>query len=282
MTLRHWRPRRRTTILVSLLLLFLGYIFLIEPYWVEVTRHEAWFKTVSPAFDGLVVAHLSDLHIVRYGLRERRVLAMLAEARPGLILITGDFLETGGDRAAVQQFLKDLRPLRTPFGVWAVLGNHEHTDRLAEGREAMRRFFTDADVALLVNEGGRIGRGLDTLTLIGVDDPYTGHDRLSEALKGMQRTSFAILLSHSPEIFFKADLARFDLVLAGHTHGGQVRLPWFGALWLPEGSEEYESGWFRGSTASMFVTRGVGTSILPIRFLARPEIALITLRRMAA
>jgi len=96
----------------------------------------------------------------------------------------------------------------------------------------------------------------------------------------MQRTPFAILLSHSPEIFFKADLARFDLVLAGHTHGGQVRLPWFGALWLPEGSEEYESGWFRGRTARMFVTRGVGTNILPIRFLARPEIALITLRRM--
>jgi len=279
-TARYWRPRRRITILVSLLLLFLGYVFLIEPYWVEVTRHEASFKTVPPAFDGLLIAHLSDLHIIRYGFRERRVLALLAEAKPGLILITGDFLETGSDRAAVQQFLKDLRTLRTPFGVWAVLGNHEHTDRLAEGREAMRRFFTDADVALLVNEGGRIGRGVDTLTLIGVDDPYTGHDRLPEALQGMQRTPFAILLSHSPEIFFKADLARFDLVLAGHTHGGQVRLPWFGALWLPEGSEEYESGWFRGSTARMFVTRGVGTSILPIRCLARPEIALITLRRM--
>ena len=267
--------------LLSPIVLVLGYVFLIEPYWIEVTRHEAWFKTLPPAFDGLVVAHLSDLHIVRYGLRERRVVSVLTDAKPGLIVMTGDLIEKGGDRTAVQRFLTNLQPLRTPFGVWAVLGNHEHMDRLAQDHDAARRFFNEADVALLVNEGGRLGRGVDTLTLIGVDDPYTGHDRLWEAVKGMQRTPFAILLSHSPEIFFKADLARFDLVLAGHTHGGQVRLPWFGPLWLPPGSERYESGWFSGNSARMFVSRGVGTSFLPIRFLSRPEIALISLRRGA-
>jgi uncharacterized protein len=277
-SVRFWRRARRTAILLGLLL-FLGDIFLLEPNWIEVTRHEAWFKTLPPEFDGLVVAHLSDLHIVSYGPREHRVVSMLAEAKPGLIVLTGDFLTARGDRAAVQRFLKDLQPLNTPFGVWAVLGNHEHTESAALGQEAIRQFFNEADVALLVNEGGRIGRGLDTLTLIGVDDPYTGYDRLWEALKGMQRTPFAILLSHSPEIFFKADLARFDLVLAGHTHGGQVRLPWIGSLWLPPGSEKYEAGWFSGVNAKMYVTRGVGTSIVPVRFLCRPEITLITLKR---
>jgi hypothetical protein len=274
------RLNRRAAILLGpVLLLFLAYIFLLEPNWIDVTRHDVWFKRLPPEFDGLVVAQLSDLHIASYGFRERRLLTALAKAKPGLIVITGDFITPGSDRAAVLRFLKDLRPLDPPFGVWAVLGNHEHTDLPVLGHEEMRQFFNEANIALLVNDAGRIGRGLDTLTLIGVDDPYTGHDRLWEALKGMQRTPFAILLSHSPEIFFKADLARFDLVLAGHTHGGQVRLPWVGPVWLPEGSESYEAGWFAGSSAKMFVSRGIGTSTLPIRFLCRPELPLITLKR---
>jgi hypothetical protein len=276
-----WRSRgvRRLALLLVPALLLLGYAWLVEPNWIEVTRHQAWFKTLPPEFDGLLVAHLSDLHIVTYGFRERRVLTLLANAKPDIILITGDFMSKRSDRTAIRRFLRDLQPLGSRFGVWAVLGTHEHVDRLAEGVDAMRTFFKEAEVALLVNEGGRLGRGLDTLSLIGVDDPYTGHDKLAEALKGLQRTPFAVLLTHSPEIFRKADLARFDLVLAGHTHGGQVRLPFIGALWLPEGSEDYDYGWFSGMTAKMFVTRGVGTSILPIRFLCRPEVALITLKR---
>jgi predicted MPP superfamily phosphohydrolase len=274
------RPRRLISILLlGLALMFTAYISLLEPFWIEVTRHEAWFKRLPPEFDGLVVAHLSDFHMTSYGLRERRVLAALEKAKPGVIIITGDLISAGSDRAAVQAFLKDLQRLAPPFGLWAVLGNHDHIDTLAEDRPGMRRFFNEAGVSLLVNEAGRIGKGVDTLTFIGVDDPYSGHDRLWEALKGMQRTPFAILLSHSPEIFFKADLARIDLIFAGHTHGGQVRLPWFGPLWLPEGSEPYVAGWFTGESARMFVTRGIGTSILPIRFLCRPEVPLITLKR---
>jgi predicted MPP superfamily phosphohydrolase len=259
--------------------LILGYAWLIEPNWLEVTRHDAWFPALPPEFDGLVVAHLSDLHISNYGFRERRVVKLLADANPGLIAITGDVSVKGRDPAPIQRFLKELQSLHITFGVWAVPGNHEHTGSPAQTDEALRRFFTEAGIALLINEGGRIGRGLDTLSLIGVDDPYSGHDKLGAALKGMQRTPFAVLLSHSPEIFMKADLAHFDLVLAGHTHGGQVRLPWIGALWVPDGSEAYEAGWFSGLNAKMYVTRGIGTSILPIRFLCRPEIALITLKR---
>jgi predicted MPP superfamily phosphohydrolase len=222
---------------------------------------------------------LSDLHISNYGLRERRLLAVLEKAKPGVVVMTGGFISSGSDRAALHRFIKYIQRLSPPFGLWAVLGNHDHSDMLAEDVDGMRRFFNEVGVSLLVNEAGRIGRGVDTLTFIGVDDPYSGHDRLGDALKGMQRTPFAILLSHSPEIFFQADLARIDLVLAGHTHGGQMRLPWFGALWLPPGSEVYESGWFAGASAKMFVTRGVGTSMMPIRFLSRPEVPLITLKR---
>jgi predicted MPP superfamily phosphohydrolase len=280
-TAKFRRPSPRLAILLGVGLMFIAYTFFVEPVWIEVTRHEAWFKRLPPEFDGLVVAHLSDLHMTRYGLRERRLLRVLEKAKPGVVVMTGDFISPGSDHAAAHQFLKDLRGLAPPFGLWAVLGNHEHSDRLAEDADGMRRFFNEAGVSLLVNEAGRIGRGVDTMTLLGVDDPYSGHDRLWESLKGMQRTPFAILLSHSPEIFFKADLARIDLVFAGHTHGGQVRLPWLGPLWLPAGSESYASGWYAGSSAKMFVTRGVGTSLVPMRFLCRPEVPLITLKRGA-
>jgi hypothetical protein len=273
------RARRWFLALGAAALLLLLYGTLIEPAWIEVTRHDAEFEHLPPAFDGLVLAHLSDLHLRRYGGRERRALALLGEAKPDLIAITGDFDLADEERGPVRQFLLGLRALTPTFGTWAVLGTHDHGN--ADDDETVRTFLTNAGVALLVNEWGRIGKGMDTLSVVGLDDAYTGRDNLGRALDGLRRTPFALLLTHSPEVFFKADMARFDLVLAGHTHGGQVRLPWIGALWLPRGSEFYDEGWFAGQSAKMYVTRGIGTSILPVRFLCRPEITLITLRRHA-
>ena len=273
------RISRRFVIALALFQLLLLYAWAIEPNWIDVTRHEVWFKNLPEEFNGLVVAHLSDLHMRGYGARERHVRELLADAKPGLIVATGDFTLEGSDPAALRRFLEDLGKQKPAFGIWAVLGNHDHWYPLAASDDAVRKFFSDAGVALLVNEWGRIGKKLDTLTLVGVDDPFTGADNLGDALRGTQRTPFAILLTHSPQMFMKADLTKFDLVLTGHTHGGQVRLPGIGPLWLPAGSEGYGSGWFYGINAQMYVSRGVGTSILPIRFLCRPELALITLKR---
>ena len=275
------RISRRFLLILALAQLLLIYAWIVEPSWIEVTRHEAWFQNLPEEFNGLVVAHLSDLHIRLYGARERRVVARLGESKPGLILMTGDVVREGSDPATIRQFLTALSDLHPTFGIWAVLGDDDHGNPLASNQDDLRKLYSNASVALLVNEGGRIGRGLDTLSLIGVDDPFSGYANLGASLRGMQRTPFAILLTHSPEIFLQADLIKFDLVLAGHTHGGQVRLPGIGALWLPAGSEPFESGWFFGQNARMFVTRGIGTSILPVRAFCRPEIALITLRRSA-
>ena len=277
------RQSRRTVLAVRVLLLLclflLLYAWTIEPYWIEVTRHEARFKHLPAEFDGLAIAHLSDVHIGVYGRRERETLRLLRDLRPGVVVITGDFMLSGSDPAGVQKFLRELSALHTPFGLWAVLGNHDHEDGLASGDDAFRTLFREAGAAVLINEGGRLGKGLDTISFVGVDDPSTGRDKLVQALRGMQRIPFAILLSHSPEIFPKADPVRFDLVLAGHTHGGQVRVPGVGPLWLPDGTEPYGSGWFDGMSARMYVSRGIGTSHLPIRLFCRPEIAVITLRR---
>jgi predicted MPP superfamily phosphohydrolase len=258
--------------------LFLLYIWAIEPNWIEVTRHEVWFERLPRSFDGLTVAHLSDIHIRRYGSREQRTLRLLAEAKPALIVVTGDFTRANTDPDLLRRFNEGLRDLAAPLGVWGVLGNHDHWHSPAPDERAVRLFFADAGLRLLINQGGHLERGVDRLSLLGVDDPFTGLARLETALRDRLENSFTVLLAHSPEIFPRADLAHVDLVLAGHTHGGQLRFPFIGPLWLPRGSEPYESGWFNGRSAKMYVTRGIGTSVLPFRFLCRPELSLITLR----
>jgi len=269
--MKFWR--RRVLVLAAFQLIF-AYIWVLEPNWIEVTRHEVWLPTLPAEFDGLTLAHLSDLHIRTFGLRERRTVQLLAEAKPDLIVVSGDFTVEGSEANAIRRFMLDLRDLRPPLGILAVLGNHDHWHPLY----AMAQIFSDSGVTILINESTHIRKGQQAVMVAGVDDPFTGHADVRQALRGSTSSPFTILLAHSPEIFPEIDRTRADLVLAGHTHGGQIRLPFVGPLWLPRGSEPYVSGWFENAQARMYVTRGIGTTILPFRFLCRPELPLITLR----
>lgn len=270
---------RRLLIGLAVLQMILAYVWAIEPNWIEVTRQETRLANLPAEFDGVTLALLSDLHIKTFSVRERHMLQLLAETKPDLIAIVGDFTLEGSDPAAIRKVLEGLRDNRPRLGIKAVLGNHDHWHPLATDHAAVRSIFERASITLLVNEAETIGEGLQAIDLLGIDDPFTGHANLTAALRTRQRMPISILLSHSPEIFPEADQARVDVVLAGHTHGGQVRLPFIGPLWLPAGSEPYLSGWFEGHHARMFVTRGIGTAILPFRFLCRPELSLITLKR---
>src|SRR5438874_4663878 len=146
-------PGRRFVLILALAQLLLIYAWIVEPNWIEVTRHEAWFKTLPEEFNGLVVAHLSDLHMRAYGARERRVVARLWEFKPGLIVMTGDLAREGSDPAAIRQFLTALHDLNPTFGIWAVLGNHDHWHPVAPSKDEVRRFYNKAGAVLLANEG---------------------------------------------------------------------------------------------------------------------------------
>src|SRR2546427_8436615 len=111
------RISRRFVLLLALAQLLLIYAWIVEPHWIEVTRHEAWFKSLPGEFNGLVIAHLSDLHIRKYGARERRVVARLAESQPGVIVITGDLTLEGSDPASVRQFPTAPRDPKAAFGI---------------------------------------------------------------------------------------------------------------------------------------------------------------------
>jgi hypothetical protein len=247
---------------------------LLEPNWIEVTRTVEYVPSLRASAPDLTVIHLSDIHVAWIGHRERRAIAIINEARPDLILVSGDLARSGGSLPAVAAFLGALRARHGTFAVW---GNDDHRDGVVQAGAdaALRR----AGVRLLNNANALVRHPLGRVRVAGVDDPVTGHDNLAQAMRGVPRGDFCILLSHSPEIVRRLGNWDIDMVLAGHTHGGQVRLPLVGALWTPAGTRGFLEGWFDvDPDVRLHVSRGLGWSVLPIRFLCRPRIDRITVR----
>jgi uncharacterized protein len=270
-----FRRRERFLIAGAILLLVAAAAdaFLLEPDWIEVVRTVEYVPTLRSSAPDLLLVHLSDTHVTRLGRRERRALAIINAAQPDLIVITGDLTHHGSDPGVVEAFLSGLHARSGNFLVW---GNHDHRQGVADdwGPAAARR----AGFTLLTNGNRRIDTPAGRIAIAGLDDPVTGHDNLKAAMAGVPRRDFCILLSHSPEVARDLGNWDIDMVLAGHTHGGQVRLPWVGALWVPAGTRPYIEGWYDVGGARLHVSQGLGWSYLPVRFFCRPRIDLITLR----
>ena len=261
--------RARRAVLRGLLALVLlgaaslGYAFFIEPSWIEVTHHRVQLAGLR---QDIKVAHLTDLHIRRWGRREQALLRLLEEQQPDLIVITGDTTSPGATDADRYQLLSKLQ---APMGVYAVRGNWE----LWAPMEDEESLYHKAGIRALMNESQQVR---DTLWLVGLDDALAGAPDVAKAFGALPSGAPCLALMHSPALFDEAT-GPCPLVLAGHTHGGQVRLPGLGALWLPPGSGTYEAGWYERNGTRMYVSRGLGNSLLDVRFLCRPELAIITL-----
>lgn len=219
--------------------------------------------------DGLTVAFLSDLHAGHFMEPEdlARIFRAVEERRPDLICLGGDLVERG--RTGVEAFAG----LEAPLGVFAVPGNHEY--HLGQDLSSWRRGLEGLGVRVLLNEGAPVRRGGAGLWLAGVDDLSHGRPDLEAALAGRPDGWPAILLSHHPDMFVEAADRGVDLTLSGHTHAGQI------APLAGRSASHSRMGWFRGSYerdgARLYVGRGVGTTLLPIRIGAPPEIPIIRL-----
>jgi len=246
----------------------------IEPEWIEVTHHVEYVAAWRRSAPDVVLVHLSDPHVEGEGEREAGALDRIVAARPDIVAITGDLVRGGRDPRALERFLARLPASGRTFAVW---GNHDHESGLAG--PAGRALLARAGVTLLENDHRRITTSAGPLVVAGVDDPSSGLDNLARALQGVAREDVTLLLSHSPEIAGALGNRDVDLMLSGHTHGGQVRLPFLGALLLPPGTRPFQDGWFDvDGGARLHVSRGLGWSGLPLRFLCRPRIDVITLR----
>lgn len=258
---RRTRLRRGAKWLLYLAVLALLDGLFLEPYWIQVTHSTIPGNVARP----LKIAHLTDLHTSHLGFREKRLLKLLDREAPDVIVITGDTISGWGTYAGEGELLKRLR---APLGVWLVRGNWED-DR---PRKDERKFYDGVGVRFLLNESAEIR---DSVWLIGLDDPTFGRPDLAGALSKVPVGSYRIALFHSPR-FFSSSAGPYDLALAGHSHGGQVRIPFIKPLWLPAGVGPYVEGWFEQNGSRMYVSRGVGTTFLPIRFFCRPELAIVT------
>lgn len=251
-----------------LVLLLLGFFIdsvIIEPYRIETTHYQIQGAVTAP----LKIAELSDLHTHGLGRRERHMVAILAAEKPDVIVITGDSL--GGYGGTYEDTQKVYEQLHAPLGVWFVRGNWENNRPYRPTRRE-RQFYEDSGVHLLVNANAQLR---PDVWLIGLDDPSSGTVRLDKALAGVPAGAYKIAAFHAPG-YFDHIASRVNLVLAGHTHGGQVHIPLVPTFWLPEDSGSYVAGWYAKDGAKMYVNRGLGWTALPIRFLCRPEVTIVT------
>ena len=249
------------------------YAFLLEPNNPVVEEVVVESPEIPEELAGFRIVQLSDLHLHGIGPREAKSLELVRELEPHLIVVTGDLLDDPAYLKAVLQYIGELGEIAP---VLVVYGNWDHWAGVDLG-ELEKALESTGSAEVLVNEAVSPVEGL---VVAGVDDPHTGRADLGRALRGVREGDFVVLLAHSPEILGRA-AGRVDLVLAGHTHGGQVVLPLLGPIFLPVPPEyrQYASGTFRINGTVVHVSRGLGTSAIPVRFLCPPEVTLVVLER---
>jgi len=251
------------------------YATLIEPRWLQLRKQRIYARRLPHVFNGLRIALLTDLHVGRgtpLALIERAARMAMRE-RPDLIALTGDF--TTDTARSFDHVFSALSGLTAPLGVYAVPGNHDHVVGIEKWHRALnqQRTIRDLTNAYVVHE--RLGA---RLCVAGIDDIYEGAPMLH--LPPMDVRDFTILLAHSPD---QAERSRrgtdgIDLILSGHTHGGQVQFPAFGPpLNSSDYPELYVEGLRRRPWTQVYTSRGIGTVGLPVRFMARPEVTLLEL-----
>lgn len=253
-----------------------GYALLIEPNRLELTRPRIHVRGLPRALEGLRVGLMTDLHVGRLtpASRIRAGAEMLMREQPHLIAVTGDFADRRHSDFAPA--FAALEPLWAPLGVFAVPGNHDHAAGIEGWRREVRRHGVIED---LTNRFVVRRMGDARICVAGVDDLEEGDPDLE--LPPVSERDLTVLLAHHPDQAERARRATdsVDLVLAGHTHGGQVRLPSVGPV--ERKSEIYDEGLRRRPWTQVYTSRGIGMTLLPLRLGARPEIALLELTAAA-
>ena len=283
--MKHMKKRNILLILVALIFI----ICVIWTIWgntaLELNTYTIESEKLPKSFDGYKIAHVSDLHNNEMGEHNENLLAMLKDSSPDIIAITGDIVDSRNtDIEIALQFANEAEKIAPCY---YITGNHEA--RVSE-YESLKKGLIEIGVTVLEDKSISLEKSGEDITLMGVDDPSfitdyllvddeeVMQDKLSE-LKS--ENSYTILLSHRPELFKIYVENDIDLVLSGHAHGGQFRLPFVDGLYAPNQGlfPEYDSGLYTEENTNMIVSRGVGNSLFPFRFNNRPEVILVKLKK---
>jgi predicted MPP superfamily phosphohydrolase len=245
-----------------------------EPYMLTIEHERIGLRRLPEAFESFRVVQLSDIHHGPFSDRTQieRAVETANSLKPDIIALTGDYISK--ERHYAAPCAEMLGKLRARYGVFAVLGNHDHWTDAA----LITDLFRAEGITVLVNQGMRFEMHGSAFWLAGVDDTMVGLEDISLALAGSRANEMKLLLAHNPIILRRAARANVDLVLSGHTHGGQVALR---SEPSPSGGprRRFLKGLGRLGNTQIYVNRGLGTVVLPIRYGCPPEVSLLELRR---
>lgn len=254
--------------------------FWVEPSTLRNENHEIALASWPSECDGLRIAILADLHTgsPHNGISNlARIVELTQRAAPDLVLLAGDYVVhgvVGGTFVAPEQSAKELARLSAPGGVFAVLGNHDWWLDASRVRSSLE----DVGIPVLDDASRRVEIDDCEFWLAGVSDYWEGPHDIDHALSLVPRDEPTILFTHNPDLFPDVP-ERVSLSIAGHTHGGQVHIPWIGRPVVPSKfGERYAIGHIVEEGRHLFVSSGVGTSIIPVRFLVPPEVSVLRLR----
>lgn len=242
---------------------------------IEVSPHTITLRHLPPAFDGFRIVHLTDIHHSKYVSFNAvyRMIALANRQRPDLVFLTGDYVTWS--KKYITPVAEALRHLKARYGVFGVLGNHD----MRVGAEDVTQALRWAGIEMLRNASAQIQRFGQTLWVTGVDEYSYGQSDLALALKGLPPSAPRILLAHNPEIIAEATEHQVDFVAAGHTHGGQVKLPGLRSLnSLTQPTQEFLEGFVSSGRTQMYISRGLGKVIVPLRVKCPAEIPVYTFK----
>lgn len=273
--------RKRGRLVLIMALAVLAALLALWIYWgnssIQVSRHLLQSQKIAEPFHGFTIVQVSDLHNAEFGRDQSELIRQVRAARPDLIAITGDLVDSR--RTDIGTAMEFIRAAVQMAPVYYVTGNHE--SRVAAYVDLEEQLL-QAGVTILHDRSLQLERGAASIRLLGLDDPAfappagTMESRLRALADDSQ---FTILLSHRPELFAVYAANDIDLVLCGHAHGGQIRLPLIGGLVAPNQGflPKYSEGIYKEGHTSMIVSRGLGNSLFPFRINNRPELVIVTL-----
>lgn len=259
-------------VLLLLVLLVTAVYLNSSLYKINVIKYTVRIDNLPPAFDGFTILHITDLHSKHYGESQEKLLNIVSEQQFDIIALTGDLVDRSNP---ILEPTADLLAGLANSEIFYVCGNHD----IWAGYKDLEELLIKHNVTTLNNRSELITRNGAHIWMVGVDDPFLRMARLGQALENVSENATTVLLAHSPNIYEEAVEKEINLVLVGHTHGGQIRLPFIGALFVPGQGffPQYDYGLYSSGVTTMIINAGLGESGLPIRINTQPEILIITL-----
>ena len=271
-------------ILIVFLLVLAVYLYL-QNAWLSISKFEMLDKSIPKEFNGFKICQITDFHNTHYKSLRKRIINKLKEENPDIIVITGDLIDNGKKRCVNMSanFIKEIKDIAP---IYFVAGNHEQES--GKSYNDLRKKLEENNVTILDNKVKELNINGSIINLVGLKDPTFDKSKLDNDVKADNQLSkidynkknYSILLSHRPELIDVYAKHKFNLVLVGHAHGGQMRIPFVGGVIAPQQGffPKYDYGEYKEKNTTMIVSRGIGNSGFPFRVNNRPDLVFVTLQ----